>query len=121
MRRFSRRVKTVAKQETYDDVANAETGDDKIRKEVELLKMMSHSNFVRLEEVIETDDYWYFLMELIRGDEIFDLLADRGAFDEATARQIMRQLLEAIRYMHSKGIMHRDLKPGRRRAGGQDC
>lgn len=111
MRRFSRRVKTVAKQETYDDVANAETGDDKIRKEVELLKMMSHSNFVRLEEVIETDDYWYFLMELIRGDEIFDLLADRGAFDEATARQIMRQLLEAIRYMHSKGIMHRDLKP----------
>jgi len=104
-------IKIIAKQKTLGDVANAETGDDKIRKEVELLKMMSHSNITRLVEVIETDDHWYFVMELIRGDEIFDLLADRGAFDEATARQIMRQLLEAIHYMHSKGIMHRDLKP----------
>ena len=83
--------------------------------------MMSHSNIFRLVDEIETEDYWYFLMELIRGDEVFDLLADRGTFDEATARQIMRQPLEAIRYMHSKGIMHRDLKPENIRLAETPC
>jgi len=87
------------------------TVDEMARKEAEFLKHLDHPNIIRLVEVIETEDRWYFVMELVRGGELFDHLADNGAFDEATARKIMRQLLEATQHMNTQGIMHRDLKP----------
>jgi serine/threonine protein kinase/serine/threonine protein phosphatase PrpC/uncharacterized membrane protein YfcA len=100
--------KTKGKQKTDTTTM---TADDMARKEAEFLKHLNHPNIIRLVEVMETDDRWYFVMELVCGGELFDYLADNGAYDEATARQIMRQLLEATEHMKMQGIMHRDLKP----------
>lgn len=104
-------IKIIQKAKCLGGSEAAAVADDKIRKEAELQQALSHPNIISLEEVIETDHCWYFVMELVSGGELFDRLADDGAYDEATARQIMRQLLEAIYHVHSKGVMHRDLKP----------
>jgi serine/threonine protein kinase len=51
------------------------------------------------------------VLELASGGELFDRIAiDRGT-DEDIARHYYRQLLQGIRYCHSKGVCHRDLKP----------
>lgn len=50
-------------------------------------------------------------MELVRGGELFDDLVDYGAFPEAQAKELLQQLLEALKYLHGQGIVHRDLKP----------
>ena len=50
-------------------------------------------------------------MDHFEGSELFDTLAAGRQFSESEAQVIMKQLLEAILYLHSINIVHRDLKP----------
>jgi calcium/calmodulin-dependent protein kinase I len=50
-------------------------------------------------------------MELVSGGELFDRIVEREQYSEADAKEVMRQLFDAIQYIHSQGIVHRDLKP----------
>ena len=50
-------------------------------------------------------------MELLHGGELFDAIIARGSFPESEARLLLRQLLSALAYCHSLGVVHRDLKP----------
>jgi serine/threonine protein kinase/serine/threonine protein phosphatase PrpC/uncharacterized membrane protein YfcA len=112
-KQYAMKITKKSKPNSVDDAgaASSMTVDAMARKEAEFMKQLDHPNIIRLVEVLETDDRWYFVMELVRGGELFDQLAENGAYDEATARQIMRQLLEATEHMKMQGIMHRDLKP----------
>jgi calcium/calmodulin-dependent protein kinase I len=49
-------------------------------------------------------------MELVSGGELFDRIADKGSYSERDASLIMLPLFNAVKYLHSKGIAHRDLK-----------
>ena len=112
-KRFAMKIiqKTKLGPNISDKQAKIMTADDMARMEAKVMKDLDHPNIIRLVEVIETDARWYFVMELIHGGELFDHLADNGAYEEATARQIMRQLFEAAKTMQAHGIIHRDLKP----------
>jgi len=50
-------------------------------------------------------------MELITGGELFDQIVQRGTYSERDAANVVRQILEAVEYLHNNGIAHRDLKP----------
>lgn len=82
-----------------------------IMDEVNILKQIDHPNVIGITNMIDTTDTMYIVLELVTGGELFDHLVDHGAYSDERARDIFGQMLQAVKYLHGKGIAHRDLKP----------
>lgn len=70
---------------------------------------LHHRNIVRTLDLVRSGHRWYVVMEYCPGGNLFSRIK-RHRLDEDEIRCIFRQLLEGVRYMHSRGIAHRDLK-----------
>ena len=81
------------------------------RKEIEVLKMCQHPNIVRLVDLFETVDSYYLVLEHMAGKDLFDYLRTRNfKLSEERTKQIIGQIALALQYLHSLGIIHRDIK-----------
>lgn len=74
------------------------------------MKQLDHPNIVKLYQVMETDQTLYLVMEYASGGEVFDYLVAHGRMKEKEARAKFRQIVSAVQYLHSKNVIHRDLK-----------
>ncbi|XBJ19295.1 hypothetical protein VPH35_010284 [Triticum aestivum] len=81
-----------------------------IKREITILRRVRHPNIVRLFEVMATKSKIYFVMEFVRGGELFARVA-KGRLKEDTARRYFQQLISAVGFCHARGVFHRDLKP----------
>ena len=82
-----------------------------LKREIETLKKIDHPNVMRIYEYFEDEIEVRIVTELVEGGELFDEILRRDAFNEAEAGTIMKEVLACMKYIHKKGIMHRDLKP----------
>merc|ERR1712216_450077 len=81
-----------------------------LRKECEIYLALDHPNIAKLKDVYEDGELLYIVMELCRGGELYARLRDAKVYDESTAAKTVKQMLHAVSYLHTHGIVHRDLK-----------
>uniref|UniRef100_A0AAQ4RI32 non-specific serine/threonine protein kinase n=1 Tax=Gasterosteus aculeatus aculeatus TaxID=481459 RepID=A0AAQ4RI32_GASAC len=84
---------------------------DEIEREVNILQQLQHNNIVTLHDVYENRTDVVLILELVSGGELFDFLAQKESLSEEEATQFMKQILDGVEYLHSKRIVHFDLKP----------
>jgi calcium/calmodulin-dependent protein kinase I len=81
-----------------------------ITREIEIMKRLNHPNILRLLDVYENEEYVFIVLPLIEGGSLFEKIVEYGCFYEDDAQYIIRQILQAVGYLHQCGIVHRDLK-----------
>ena len=87
----------------------------RLKTEIDLLRATDHPNIIKLYEIFEDKLNLYLIMEECSGGELFARLAmnakNNKLYTEKDAAKIMKQILEAVNYLHYHGVCHRDLKP----------
>lgn len=84
---------------------------NQVQQEVEILQAAQHPNIVTLKDVFESRAEVVLILELVAGGELFDFIAGKENLLESEAIEFMKQILEGLRFLHSKNIAHFDLKP----------
>jgi len=87
----------------------------RLKTEIDLLRATDHPNIIKLYETFEDKHHLYLIMEECSGGELFQRLAlnakNNKLYTEKDAAKMMKQILEAVNYLHYHGVCHRDLKP----------
>ncbi|EDO33625.1 predicted protein [Nematostella vectensis] len=108
---YSRKLK---KQVAVKIVTKKKAPDDYLTKflprEIQVMKHLNHSNVVSLHEAIETSSRIYIILDLADNGDLLEYIRSNGAIPENEARLFYHQLVDAVEYLHNKGVVHRDLK-----------
>ena len=78
--------------------------------EIDLMRRLDHPNIVLLIDCVRMKDEICLVMELIQGEELFSYCLDQGPLPEDTSRNMFWDIVNAVEYIHLKGVVHRDLK-----------
>jgi len=93
-------------------ISNKSNAKPSMINEIEIMRVLDHENVIKLYEVYETERSIYLVLELIQGKSLQDTLKKSGFKDnEARTINVISSIIDALAYLASKGIMHRDLKP----------
>ena len=86
---------------------------DQINREIEIMYKLNHPHVIKLINHFEDDEKFYLIMPYASKGQLYSLLKRQVRFDQRTAAQYMREVIEAVRYIHSFSpkIIHRDIKP----------
>ena len=85
---------------------------EKISREIELHRSLRHKNVVQFFKHFEDGDNIYIMLENCSRKSLVHVLKARGAVTEPETRYYMAALTQGVEYIHSKNIIHRDLKLG---------
>jgi len=81
-----------------------------LMQEIQILDQLEHPNIVNLHELFEGDDKFYMVFEYMSGGQLYSRFL-KQKFTEYEIIEILRPIVDALRYCHLQGIAHRDLKP----------
>lgn len=82
-----------------------------IDRELAVLRMLNHQNIVQIYDIFDSARETYVVMEYLAGGELLDMITESDHLSEKNAKQVIREVLQAVQYLHARGIVHRDVKP----------
>ncbi|EFJ16445.1 hypothetical protein SELMODRAFT_234034 [Selaginella moellendorffii] len=85
--------------------------EEKVRREIKILRLFMHPHIIRLYEVVETSTDIFVVMEFVKSGELFDYIVENGRLQEDEARCFFQQIISGVEYCHRNMVVHRDLKP----------
>ena len=68
-------------------------------------------HIVQLLDFYEEEQFFYLVMDLMKGGDVFDRVLEIGKYSEGDARKLTMSLLKGVHCMHNSEVAHRDLKP----------
>ncbi|WFD34220.1 mitogen-activated protein kinase kinase kinase [Malassezia cuniculi] len=83
---------------------------ESLKSEIELLKTLEHPNIVQYLGSFSDGQHLNIFLEYVPGGSVAALLRNYGAFEEQLVQNFIRQVLHGLNFLHSKGIIHRDIK-----------
>lgn len=88
-------------------------GDKWALQEAAILRGLDHENICRMIDCFSCDEEGVtcLVMQYASGGDLLERMVNSGPLTERAAADLARQILQALQYMHSKGVLHRDLKP----------
>ena len=95
-----------------DKIILSQTPEDYelVKQELSILKIVKHKHIVQLYEILETPQHIFIIMEYCEGQDIMDYILTRGRLSEKESLKYFQQLINALFYLHSQNITHRDIK-----------
>ncbi|XP_021748823.1 serine/threonine-protein kinase ATG1a-like [Chenopodium quinoa] len=85
--------------------------NDNLRKEISILRNITHPNIIRLFEAIETEERIYLVLEYCDGGDLGAYIHRHGRVTEDSARHFIKQLAAGLQVLRENNLIHRDLKP----------
>jgi eukaryotic-like serine/threonine-protein kinase len=102
--------RAVAVKAMHPELASA-LGVERFRREMEIAGSLSHPGIVPLLDSGRAGTLLYYVMPYIAGESLHGRLERERRIPEGDAVRIVREIAEALGYAHSRGILHRDVKP----------
>ncbi|MCB9507666.1 MAG: protein kinase [Myxococcales bacterium] len=84
---------------------------ERFRNEGKIIASLNHPNIVDVFDMEEAYATFFIVMEKLEGRDLSDVIEQEGPIEAKAVRRILRQVAEALDYAHSKGVVHRDVKP----------
>ncbi|CAK72763.1 unnamed protein product (macronuclear) [Paramecium tetraurelia] len=83
---------------------------DQTLNEIKILQQLDHPNILKLYEFYEDNNEYCLITDYWEGGDLYEYLCKHDEIDEYDMAQIMKQLFSILHYIHSKKIVHRDIK-----------
>jgi predicted Ser/Thr protein kinase len=91
--------------------AAAKVARERMRREVQVVRTLSHENIVAVYDFVEEGPWSFVVMEYVAGPDLHVRVAERGPLSADQAVRLGRDLAAALGAAHRRGILHRDVKP----------